>query len=130
MSNGDIVISRNLPMTLRDGTVLRGDLYRPVEGAHPTLLMRTPYSKDAPMGLMVVLHPVRAAQAEGDPFCGPVAMRLGVCGSRSTVEHRLASSIRFLSGVGPHSSHAHRRVRVARIQLASSLAGGRQKMTS
>src|SRR4051794_2293668 len=48
---------------MRDGTVLRADVYRPAEGAHPALLMRTPYSKDVPFGLMVVLNYIRAAEA-------------------------------------------------------------------
>lgn len=35
---------RNVPARMRDGTVLRADLYRPRgTGPFPTLLMRTPY---------------------------------------------------------------------------------------
>jgi putative CocE/NonD family hydrolase len=56
-----IVIERNVPVPMRDGTVLRADVYRPAEGVHPVLVERTPYSKDVPIGLMVVLNPVKAA---------------------------------------------------------------------
>jgi putative CocE/NonD family hydrolase len=59
----NIVIERDIEMSTRDGIVLRGDLYRPSAGRHPTLIMRTPYGKDVPMGLMVVLDPLRAAAA-------------------------------------------------------------------
>lgn len=58
-----IVIERDVPVTMRDGAVLRGDLYRPSEGRYPTLVMRTPYSKGEPNGLMVLLDPVKAAAA-------------------------------------------------------------------
>lgn len=43
---GGIRMSRNVPATMRDGTVLRADVYRPAEpGIYPTILMRVPYNK-------------------------------------------------------------------------------------
>src|ERR1700748_418213 len=48
---------------MRDGTVLRGNLYRPAQGVYPSLVMRTPYSKDAPNGLLAILDAVKAAAA-------------------------------------------------------------------
>lgn len=44
----DIVLDRDTPIALRDGTILRGDVYRPAGGASaqlPTVLSFTPYGK-------------------------------------------------------------------------------------
>lgn len=41
-----LVYERNVPMTTRDGVTLRANIWRPVEGQAPTLLMRTPYNKE------------------------------------------------------------------------------------
>jgi putative CocE/NonD family hydrolase len=44
-----ITIDFDVEATMRDGTVLRANVYRPAgEGRWPVLLRRTPYSKDAP----------------------------------------------------------------------------------
>jgi putative CocE/NonD family hydrolase len=41
-------VRHNLPCTLRDGTVLRADVYRPrTAGRYPVLLCRTPYDKSS-----------------------------------------------------------------------------------
>jgi len=41
-----IRIDRDIPMTMRDGVVLRADVYRPDNsGKHPAIVVRTPYSK-------------------------------------------------------------------------------------
>ena len=41
-----VVVDRDVPTRMRDGTVLRSDIYRPVDqGKFPVLLKRTPYSK-------------------------------------------------------------------------------------
>jgi len=41
-----IRIDRNVPMEMRDGTVLRVDIYRPEDTQkHPAILIRTPYDK-------------------------------------------------------------------------------------
>lgn len=49
-----VVVEKNVEATMRDGTVLRADVYRPdADGRFPALLRRTPYSKnagDAPAG--------------------------------------------------------------------------------
>ena len=50
----DVVIERDLAVTLRDGTVLALDIHRPardgvaVEGGFPVILERTPYGKSEP----------------------------------------------------------------------------------
>lgn len=42
-----IQAERNLAVPMRDGVVLRADVYRPDEpGPHPVLVLRTPYNKD------------------------------------------------------------------------------------
>jgi putative CocE/NonD family hydrolase len=43
----DVVIQKNQPAAMRDGVVLRADVYRPrAGGPYPVLLQRTPYSKN------------------------------------------------------------------------------------
>jgi uncharacterized protein len=47
-------VDRDVPVTMRDGTVLMTDVYRPAaEGRYPVLLQRTPYNKEA-SGLSLV----------------------------------------------------------------------------
>ncbi len=44
----DVTVERNLEVILRDGTILRADVYRPAgDGPCPTLLQRLPYDKTA-----------------------------------------------------------------------------------
>ncbi len=44
----EVVLDKNVPAAMRDGVVLRADVYRPdAEGTFPALLQRTPYSKYA-----------------------------------------------------------------------------------
>jgi uncharacterized protein len=48
-SQTQVKIEKNVPATMRDGTVLRADVYRPLApGRFPALLQRTPYSKNTP----------------------------------------------------------------------------------
>ena len=43
-----VLVEKNVPARMRDGVVLRADVYRPAAaGRHPVLLQRTPYSKNA-----------------------------------------------------------------------------------
>ena len=47
-------VQLDVEVPMRDGTLLRADLYRPAgDGAHPAILLRTPYGKfryDGPYG--------------------------------------------------------------------------------
>ena len=44
-----LIIDRDVPVEMRDGTVLRADVYRPESDAPwPVLLQRTPYDKNVP----------------------------------------------------------------------------------
>ena len=57
-----VTVEAGMPVPMRDGTVLRADVYTPDgDGPWPVLLSRTPYGRFAPDHLMV-LEPVRAAQ--------------------------------------------------------------------
>jgi predicted acyl esterase len=41
-----IQVERDVPVRMRDGVVLRADVYRPAEGGpYPVLVVRTPYGK-------------------------------------------------------------------------------------
>ena len=41
-----ITVERDVPTEMRDGVLLRSDIYRPVgSAAYPALLCRTPYDK-------------------------------------------------------------------------------------
>ena len=43
----EITIELDVPVPMRDGTMLRADIYRPAaEGIYPVLLSRSPYNKD------------------------------------------------------------------------------------
>ncbi len=41
----DLVLERDIPARMRDGTKLYADVYRPSGGPFPVLLMRLPYDK-------------------------------------------------------------------------------------
>ncbi|HEV7128113.1 MAG TPA: CocE/NonD family hydrolase [Ktedonobacterales bacterium] len=57
-----IQIEFDVPATMRDGTTLRANIYRPAgAGPWPVLLTRLPYGKDLPLGT-ALLDPVQAAR--------------------------------------------------------------------
>lgn len=58
----DVVIERDVGVEMRDGVELKSDVYRPQKGAHPTLLLRTPYDKDALSLHMDMLDPLDAVE--------------------------------------------------------------------
>lgn len=73
----DVTVERGVPVHMRDGTVLRADIYRPTQaGRYPVLLQRTPYNKaggvefgyrGASRGYVVVIQDVRGRYAsEGE----------------------------------------------------------------
>lgn len=54
-------IEFDVEVPMRDGTVLRADVYRPAEeGVFPVLLHRTPYGKRTPVGVGLVLDTLTA----------------------------------------------------------------------
>ncbi|MDE3228476.1 MAG: CocE/NonD family hydrolase [Chloroflexota bacterium] len=59
-----VKVEYDVPATLRDGVVLRANVYRPDDGGDatwPVLLTRLPYGKDLPMG-SALLDPAQAAR--------------------------------------------------------------------
>jgi putative CocE/NonD family hydrolase len=78
----DIWVEHNVPAQMRDGVVLRADVYRPrAEGSYPVLLSRQPYNKDtninpvyadprrlAAAGYLVVMQDVRGRYASDGEF--------------------------------------------------------------
>ena len=59
-----IVVEKNIEVPMRDGIILRADLYRPDSPDKlPVLLNRTPYNKAMPMVFAMTLDAIRAAEA-------------------------------------------------------------------
>lgn len=59
----EIQVEFDVPAQMRDGTVLRADVYRPGgTGPWPVLLSRLPYGKQSPPVLGVMLDPLAAAR--------------------------------------------------------------------
>ena len=57
-------VDKNVDVPMRDGVVLRADVYRPAgEGTFPVLVQRTPYNKEMWLVVAPTLDPVRAAAA-------------------------------------------------------------------
>ena len=61
---GTVLLEKNVEARMRDGTILRADIYRPAAGGrHPVLLQRTPYNKEQLALTGMTLDPLRAAEA-------------------------------------------------------------------
>jgi len=59
-----IIVEKSIAVPMRDGVVLRADVYRPqAPGPHPVLLQRTPYNRELWPITAMTLDPVRAAAA-------------------------------------------------------------------
>ncbi|MEM7542460.1 MAG: CocE/NonD family hydrolase [Pseudomonadota bacterium] len=59
-----VLVEKNVAITMRDGTTLRGDVYRPNDsGKYPVLLQRTPYNKELWPITAMTLDPIRSAAA-------------------------------------------------------------------
>ena len=73
----NVKLEENVPVPMRDGTILRADVYRPdAPGEYPVLLCRTPYDKSeqsfgeghAARGYIVVVQDVRGRYASDGEF--------------------------------------------------------------
>lgn len=63
-THAQVRVDFDVPATMRDGTILRANVYRPDDGGtatYPVLLTRLPYGKDLPMGASA-LDPVQTAR--------------------------------------------------------------------
>lgn len=59
-----IIVDTDVAVEMRDGTVLRADVYRPDSSERlPVLLQRTPYDKSVPRISALLLNPMRAARS-------------------------------------------------------------------
>ena len=59
-----VLVDKNVEIPLRDGTVLRADVYQPADDdKYPVLLQRTPYNKELWPITALTLDPIRAAEA-------------------------------------------------------------------
>ena len=79
-ATNEVRVLRGVDVPMRDGTVLRADVYLPIStGPHPTVLLRSPYGRGAafavPMtvpyaerGYAVVLQSVRGTFGSGGEF--------------------------------------------------------------
>ena len=75
-------VETNVAATMRDGTTLYADVYRPDgPGPFPTILQRTPYDKTAALASQM-LDPMKAAKAGFaliiQDTSGPLHLRRGV----------------------------------------------------
>src|SRR5205823_9257790 len=59
-----MLVERDVAVPMRDGTLLRADVYRPEhEQPVPTIVTRTPYDKSRPMVPLSAMDPERAVEA-------------------------------------------------------------------
>jgi len=59
-----VIVDKNVDVSMRDGVILRADIYRPTdEGQYPVLVQRTPYNKEMWLITASTLDPIRAAAA-------------------------------------------------------------------
>jgi putative CocE/NonD family hydrolase len=64
MTGPSIIVERDVAVPMRDGVLLRADVYRPAQGGpHPVLLSRTPYDKSQPFAPGVMPDPLQATAA-------------------------------------------------------------------
>lgn len=64
----NISIDINVEMPMRDGTILRGDVYRPASGQCPAILFRTGYNKSGRSTISGDLLPMMQALSAGYAF--------------------------------------------------------------
>ena len=62
-SESTLTVERDVAVPMRDGTLLRADVYRPATGRHPVILQRTPYDKGLTTIAMLMLDVIRTASA-------------------------------------------------------------------
>ena len=60
----EIIVQRDVSCAMRDGTILRGDVYRPgTDKRYPVLVHRTPYGKTHPVYMTsLMIHPFEAVE--------------------------------------------------------------------
>ena len=62
MGEPTVVIEKDVPTPMRDGVVLRADVFRPAApGKYPVILQRTPYNKNLTTVGLLMFDVIRAA---------------------------------------------------------------------
>src|SRR5947209_3462897 len=82
-----LTADRNVPVPMRDGTVLYADVYRPAgPGPYPALLQRTPYDKQNQGTAMpfILRAAARAATPSSSRTCAAVSSPRGPSSPSST----------------------------------------------
>ena len=62
---GRVIVDRHVECEMRDGTVLRADIYRPDDEPRPVLVHRIPYNRQNPMSLTNSMFPPIQAASRG-----------------------------------------------------------------
>jgi putative CocE/NonD family hydrolase len=71
-----VIVDENVAVPMRDGVVLRADVYRPDSGgAVPALVNRTPYDRSSPLIQLAAIEPERVADAGFALVCQDVRGR-------------------------------------------------------
>jgi putative CocE/NonD family hydrolase len=74
----DLVVERNVDVPMRDGVVLRADVYRPATDAPvPAVVNRTPYDRSSPLIQLAAIEPERVVEAGLALVCQDVRGRFG-----------------------------------------------------
>jgi putative CocE/NonD family hydrolase len=59
-----VLVDRNVPIPMRDGVLLKADVYRPdIQTRVPAIVSRLPYNKDVLLMQSFAIHAIRAAEA-------------------------------------------------------------------
>jgi putative CocE/NonD family hydrolase len=73
-----LVVDHNVDVPMRDGVVLRADVYRPDTGAPvPAVVNRTPYDRSSPLIQLAAIEPERVVEAGLALVCQDVRGRFG-----------------------------------------------------
>jgi putative CocE/NonD family hydrolase len=74
----DLVVERNVDVPMRDGVILRADVYRPATDAPvPAVVNRTPYDRSSPLIQLAAIEPERVVEAGLALVCQDVRGRFG-----------------------------------------------------
>jgi hypothetical protein len=71
-----MIVDRDIAVPMRDGVVLRADVYRPnTDGAVPAIVNRTPYDRSSPLIQLAAIEPERVVDAGFALVCQDVRGR-------------------------------------------------------
>jgi uncharacterized protein len=74
----EVVVDNNVEVPMRDGVVLRADVYRPdTDAPVPAIVNRTPYDRSSPLIQLAAIEPERVVEAGLALVCQDVRGRFG-----------------------------------------------------